>query len=182
MPELPVSGPWSEEEYQLLYEVANYWATGVVDPGNQNQMIIEWTATVEEMNENSKKYFISNREYTIEECCDIFQFNFVNNIHGYRNPKRQWTAEEVDLMQEAMIACPRRKGLPPRHAHSLVPDYEGIKLFMNREAFIRGIRRRYYTLTAVEYAYRKETWGVLPKQKQATDDLASLKGAQRADS
>jgi hypothetical protein len=75
MPELPVSGPWSEEEYQLLYKVANYWATGVVDAGIQNQMIIEWTATVEEMNENSKKYFISNREYIIEECYDTFQIN-----------------------------------------------------------------------------------------------------------
>jgi hypothetical protein len=106
----------------------------------------------------------------------------LTNIHGYRNPRRPWTTEEADLMQEAMIACPRRRGLPPRHAHSLVPDYEGIKLFMNREAFIRGIRRRYYTLTAVEYAYRKETWGTLPTQKQATDDLASLKGAQKADS
>ncbi len=177
MPELPVCGTWSLEELQLLYEVANYWAIGTVDTLNGSQKVIEWTSAVEEMNISSKKYFISNREYTFEECYDQFLLHWGKDLPGDRNSRFSWTAGEMELMQEASVTVPRRRGLPPSNCHKFVPDYEGIKIFMNREAFKRGIRRRYYTAGAVEYAYRKESWGILPTQKQATDDLANPKRA-----
>jgi hypothetical protein len=75
MPDLPASGPGSIEELHLLYEVTNCWAIGIVDPGN-GQKIFDWDSIVEDMNNDSKRYFISiqYREYTFEECYDNLCF------------------------------------------------------------------------------------------------------------
>jgi hypothetical protein len=180
MPDLPVSGPWSAEELQLLQEVANYWATGTVDPGNGNQKVIDWDTVVQEINKDSKRYFISNWEYTFEECYDEFVLHWVNNSRGNCLPKLKWTAQEIELMEEASVTCPRRGNLGHGGENKLVPDFEELKIFMNREAFKRGIRRRYYTIAAVEYAYRKKCIRISSAQEQAPRDLINLQEANIA--
>lgn len=180
MPELPVSGPWSAEELQLLQEVANYWATGAVDPENGNQKVINWDTVVQEINKDSTRYFISTREYTFEECYDEFVLHWVNNSRGNCLPRLKWTAQEIELMEEASVTCPRRGSLGHGGENKLVPDFEELKIFMNREAFKRGIRRRYYTLAAVEYAYRKKCIRISSAQEQAPSHLINLQEANIA--
>lgn len=180
MAELPVSGLWSLEELQLLYELTCYWKIGSIHTPVGNQKVVEWASTVEGMNRDSKKYFISNRKYTIEECCDQFLSNWVNGFPGSRTLKPRWSTEEKELMQQAIVACPRRRGpVSQRYMHRHAPDLEEMKLFMNREAVQRGIRRRYYTIKGLERAWRKEASRSSAVQVQTADDSPKVEKSDK---
>jgi hypothetical protein len=179
IPELPMSGPWSVEELQLLQEVANYWATGTVDSGNGNQKVIDWTSAVEDMNKDSRTFFISNREYTFEECYDKLLIHWINPSRENRLTRVNWTVEEIELIREASITCPRRECL--EYERRLVMDFERVQIFMNREALRRGIRRRYYSIAALQNAYLKHCLSSSSTQEQAPDDLLNLQDAGFAD-
>jgi hypothetical protein len=70
-----------------------------------------------------------------------------------------------------MDICPQRRDRRSSHATEFLPDFEALKFFMNREAFKRGIRHRYYTVKALAHAYHKKYSRSSSVQEQATEDL-----------
>lgn len=92
----------------------------------------------------------------------------------------KWTAEEIELLQEAMVTCPQRRNRKYSLADEFVPDFEALKIFMNREAFQKDIRHRYYTRTALGHAYHKCCSRSSSIQEQDPDDLLNLQEADFA--